>query len=191
MDLGCQSQFLPLSLSTLTSTKSFWDSIWSPGSRGCIRTENTSFGGFSTGCWWNRGLRQIGCNISQTSLSGAFCGRQYRLGHHANLATLCTSVHHCVMGPASGRILYICKTYRSFRCHNGTCIEQMWNQQFDRHRSALFRATISSNKRWVPIHWKKSQLSPQLITLPCISSACSMYSRIVSHLEGALNKALN
>jgi hypothetical protein len=48
-DLGLPSPVSAGDGSTPTSIKSFWDSMWSPGSIGRILMEKTPFGGFSAG----------------------------------------------------------------------------------------------------------------------------------------------
>jgi hypothetical protein len=49
VELGIRWPVSPANVSTQMSTKSFWGSMLSPGSRGCILAESTSFGRFSTG----------------------------------------------------------------------------------------------------------------------------------------------
>ncbi len=74
-----KARFSPVKGSTTMFTKSFWNSLCSPGSRGCrlmdlmlVHTTRTTLSS-----WWNPGVWPIGCPIHQTStgwtsLSGSF-----------------------------------------------------------------------------------------------------------------------
>ncbi len=71
-------------VSTPTSSKSFWDSMWSPGSKGCILAENMCFDIFASvhiariaqpGILDSGGLAAIFARLDWTSLSDAFCRR--------------------------------------------------------------------------------------------------------------------
>jgi hypothetical protein len=114
--LTTETQFLLANRSMLTSTKSYWDSIWSPGSWGCILIEQISSGRFS-GCQHRQYYAAVLSRILYPSrLTTIFAGLEpaglFFLEHLAGdspgdtscLSVNPTSIHHCRTGSASGQI---------------------------------------------------------------------------------------
>jgi hypothetical protein len=118
-------QFLSVNMSTLTSTKSFWVSIWIPKPRGCILTENTSFGRFSTGpCCQDHPavvsgiLDPGGLDVTFPRLEPAlylerFARKKIQITPHANLDALCPFITRKWDRLA---VEYIWRICRSFCC---------------------------------------------------------------------------
>ncbi len=80
VDLGADNWFLLANESMPTSTKSFWDSMWSLGYRGHNLTDGKylfywiplqpTLPGPPSSCWWNSGLWLISCHFTRLEPAG-------------------------------------------------------------------------------------------------------------------------
>ncbi len=140
-----------------TYTKSFWDSMWYPRSRGCILMEYLSSGRFSTGTHCQDHPTVLRRILDSDRLNAMFAGLENAgllypapfLGERSS-DTSSQSCHpaffHCCgMKPASGRM----STRPVAPSLN------RWTAKIPTVPISTFQATISFNKRWMPIHWKK------------------------------------
>ncbi len=153
-------------MSTPASTKRFWDSIWSPRSRGFFLAWPAPLKPPS-GCWRNSDFWWIDCHVSQTwicwtSLSYAFCRQKVQAMPHSNLAVLRQSITAEWDRLAA---IYIRKTCQSFHHRqeaaakkNDVWTDWMISQQPSSHQPILFRPKRSFNMTWGPTNWREKNI---------------------------------